>query len=264
MRKILAFDIETGPADEEFIRKYMKPYEAPPHPGEFDPASVKYGNMTDPAKRQAKLEGAKEKHAEAVAKWERDTANGDELTFQAAIEQAALSPILGRVLAIGYYGPDYNKGVMRIVGRSNEASEIKMLTDFWEIYKEKRREGWIKAGFNIHSFDLPFIAQRSWILGVPVPLNSVLAKGKWVDDETFVDLRKIWNLNQNGFGCSAVKSDLRNVSSILGVHSKTDGMSGGDFWKMWQGSDEDRKKAITYLRDDMLATYGVAERLLQG
>ena len=264
MRKILAFDIETGPADEEVIRKYMKPCEAPPQPGEFDPASVKYGNTTDPAKRQAKLEAAKEKHAEAVAKWERDTANGDELAYQAAMEQAALSPILGRVLAIGYYGPDFNKGVVGISSRTDEASEIKMLSSFWGTYQQKRREGWIMTGFNIHRFDLPFIAQRSWILGVPVPLNSVLAKGKWVDDETFVDLRRIWNLNQNELGGNVVKSDLRNVSSILGVHGKTDGMSGGDFWKMWQGSEEDRKRAITYLRDDMLATYGVAERLLQG
>lgn len=259
---ILAFDIETGPADEETVRKYMKPYEPPPHPGEFDPSEVKYGRMVDPAKKAAKLKEAEERHAEAVARWERNAANGDNIAFKEAMEQAALSPIIGRVLAIGYYSPDFNNGAVGIAGRSDEASEVNLLNGFWKLYQQKRQEGWTLAGFNIHGFDLPFLAQRSWILGVQVPINRVLAKGKWIDDETFVDLRKIWNLNQNQFGCSAVKNDLRNVSSVLGVHGKTEGMSGGDFWKLWQGSEEDRKQAINYLRDDMLATYQVAERLL--
>ena len=75
MNRLIAFDIETGPASLEELSLMEVP---------FDPATVKIGNLKDQVKIEEKIEAARKNH---------------ELDF---INKAALSPFTGRVIAIGW------------------------------------------------------------------------------------------------------------------------------------------------------------------
>lgn len=59
---MLCFDIETCPLSEEVVLAAAGEFIPPPHPGEFDPGSVKLGNLKDQAKIEAKIAEARAAH----------------------------------------------------------------------------------------------------------------------------------------------------------------------------------------------------------
>ncbi len=149
------WDIETGPRPWEEIERFFTP---PDHPGEFDPSTVKYGNLKDPAKRIEKSASAKAAHAALVGNWQ----SAADSAREEFVSRAALSPITGRVLLIGCLVN--GKEIML-----SDDSEADMLSAFWDLV-----ENWLAAktpmiGHNSASFDIPFMVRRSWALGVPVP-----------------------------------------------------------------------------------------------
>jgi DNA polymerase elongation subunit (family B) len=123
------------------------------------------GNLKDPAKIEAAI-------AEKKAEW---------------IETAALDPDYGRILSIGTFVEDkiavYINGEIYpefVPDESDEAetvvykaSETRILEAFWEDFR------WCDCrcvGFNILSFDLPYLLRRSMALGIKVPFLPSLAK----------------------------------------------------------------------------------------
>lgn len=49
----------------------------------------------------------------------------------------------------------------------------------------------------------------------------------------------------------------------LGLPGKTEGMHGDLVPKLWQGTDEDREKAKSYVRQDAICTYDLAKKILE-
>lgn len=100
------------------------------------------------------------KSQEAIEKWfrgERDK----------RVERAALSPIDGRITAIAV-APLW--GDMEPIALVNRVSERTLIVDF--LVAVSSCTGGVPAilaGFNIAEFDLPFIAARAAIHGVPMP-----------------------------------------------------------------------------------------------
>lgn len=244
---MLIFDIETGPLADDVVAQHFT-FEELPHPGEFDPASVKYGNTKDEAKRAVKLEECRQAHNLAVANYEHTVAAARDEAWQQFKDNAALSATTGMVLAIGIQRGD-KAGIFK-------GDEPTILAKFWKKYLECRPQTKL-VGCNIFEFDLPFLIRRSWILGVDVP-RSVCEFGKWNNfDPLFVDIRQRWQLGQRN-GCP---SSLDTMARALCCGHKTDGINGGDFARLWLGTSEEHQQAVGYLLNDLQLTASVAARL---
>lgn len=249
---MLIFDIETGPLADELLLDQFQ-FEPPPHPGEFDPAGVKYGNTKDPDKRAAKLKECQDAHNLAVANYEQDVAAARDQAWRGFKENAALQATTGQVLAIGLQRGDKPA----IIHGGTEADR---LARFWKKYTECRQQQAKMVGANICGFDLPFLIRRSWMLGVDVPSSAYeFTGGKWVNfDRLFFDLRTLWLLGQSNTNC---ESSLDTMARSLGVGRKTEGVSGGDFARLWFGTAEEQQQAVMYLLNDLKLTAAVAAKL---
>lgn len=253
MQSVLIFDIETGPlADEQLERVFTF---TPPDPpaAEFDASSVKYGNLKDEAKRATKLEEARAAHAASLNDWPTTLAALREAEWQKFKDKAALSAMTGKVLAIGVINGEGKTAILH-----GDGSEEKLLTDFWELCKKKRGKDRF-AGMNIYGFDLPFLIIRSWILGVSIPNYVYTPSGKWTNfDQSFVDLRCVWLL---GRSWGEAESNLNAVSLALGGKGKMQDVGGGDFARLWFGTEEEHELAVSYLINDLVETKFVANKL---
>lgn len=188
------FDIETGPLPDEELAL-------------VEPEFVANRTLKDPVKITADL-------AEKRANWK---------------ERAALSPVTGRVLAIGLLHK--TAGLQIIHGKP----EQEMLSEFWS---STAADKW--AGFGIFHFDLPFLIRRSWFHRVPVPMDT--RERYW--NPRFVDIREQWLLGDREFGGS-----LDLISRFLRTGQKNG--NGADFAKLYA---EQPDAALVYLRNDLMLT----------
>jgi len=255
---MLIWDIETGGLDEKVLAALCPAFESPPHPGEFNPAAVKYGNTKDEAKRAVILAEARDRHTALSANHESICKEGAEQHFADFKSKAALDATTGRVVAIGYQAADSGK-VAISDGKGDEAT---ILAEFWGKYQKCRQQAGSPrkmVGSNIFGFDLPFLIRRSWMNGVDVPASVVVNRRYF--DQLFVDLREVWLLGQRWGDCG---SSLDTMARALGVGEKRDGVNGvkgTDFARLWNGTAEERALAVAYLKNDLELTAGVAKRL---
>jgi uncharacterized protein YprB with RNaseH-like and TPR domain len=191
----------------------------------FDPAEVKTGNIKDPEKIAAKI-------AEAEVNHKRDF-----------IEKAALDPLTGRVVAIGLL--DASTGQFSVIGHDDEA---KTLAEFWDACRGEMMRIHQMVGFNTYQFDLPFLIRRSWKHRVLVPFG--IRRGRYWSDQ-MIDLRDGWQL-----GDRQARGSLDAIAKHLGLGGKNG--DGKEFATLWQN---DRAKAIAYLRNDLELTAKIAEVL---
>lgn len=226
----LVFDIETGAAPQdqlvEVIAKQMDEWEPPK-------------NIKD----EAKIEERRNKAIESI------------------ISKAALSPLTGRILAIGYLNPFKNGGTFAVHGVSegahepcDKSDEHDLISKFWSMVTSGRT----LLGWNILGFDLPFIYRRSVILGIDVPpMLRGDSNGRW--SQQFHDIMHLWSFGL--FGPDRYES-LDTVCKACGVVGKMDGIDGSMFEQMYlRGDSTTRAQAIEYCKMDLLACWSVAERL---
>lgn len=183
---------------------------------EFLPAA----NLRDPEKIKASV-------AEKEAAW---------------FDKLALDAKTGQVLAIGLLDTlEMEESPIRILTGPEKA----IIAEFWAAWNDGPKI----AGFCIKSFDLPFLVQRSWILGVPVPQD--LLEGRYWN-RRIVDLQEIWTC----FGYRTEGQSLDSISKALGFGGKTG--NGKDFARLFF---DDRKAALDYLSTDLELTAKLAARL---
>jgi len=246
----VVFDIETGPLELAALKEILPGWDSStmPHPGEFDPKSVKTGNLKDQAKIDAKIQEARESHIERVNNHGLDALRAEQNYWSEASSKAALSAATGRVVAIGC-----KTSAKLSIAAIGEKSEWQLLTDFWTLYEQLRKSDRNLVGFNSNEFDIPFLAQRSVVLGVPVP-RTLMKQGRYLD-EMFIDLRKVWS-----FGAKPAGS-LDMVCRACGIPGKPEGVNGAMFADLYFNPDT-RDEAIEYLENDLEMTFALAERLL--
>lgn len=251
---VIVFDIETGPIeDHELILGLSKPAAIPEKPADFDASEVRIGNMKDPEKIQAKIDEARSKREKEIADHEANCKAIADQWKSDCIGSAALSAVTGRVLAIGYKSPN----VTILSHLKNGTSEAQLLVEFWMQYEKARKSRRKMVGHNIFNFDLPFIAQRSWVNGVDVP-DAAIQQDKFWDNRVFVDTMKRWAAGKYGSDGS-IKLDT--LGRLFGLGGKTEGITGADFSRLFFGSKEERKQALDYLEQDVQVTYDVAMTL---
>jgi len=251
----IIFDIETGPEPEsllaelfEFDETKVKDHHLTGQ--EFDPKSVRYGNMKDEQKRAEKLEAERKKFEAAKKAVAKSIETERAEAWATFVEKAPLNPLTGRVVAIGYLG---SNGQLNLV--NGDGDEPAALRDFWETVAMASRGNHQLIGFNSAGFDLPFLVRRSWRHGVPIPTELVRSPNGRYWSPLFTDLLELWSTGDR----KAAKLDT--IARFFGVGSKPDGMDGGDFHRLWAGSEEDRQRAANYLENDLRMTQAVAERM---
>lgn len=234
-REVTVFDIETGPVAN--IEELIGPLEECPP---FDENSVKLGNLTDASKIRDKIEYARAKHA-------IDHAEKANAARNKKIDKAALSPMTGEIIAIGY-GDATGRRVI------HAASEREILREFWAIFRMATMptNGGKLAGWYVFGFDLPFIVQRSWFHEIAIPAGVVQNNRYW--NAAFIDLMDVFNLGRRDH------SGLDDVARFFGVGEKNG--DGGEFAKLWRsGEATERMKAVEYLTNDINLTLAVARRI---
>jgi len=222
----IVFDIETKAQAADKLLAGLPP---------FDPEAVKVGNIKDPAK-------IAEKVAQAEAKHQSDY-----------LAKAALSPATGEVCAIGLMESDGKETILTV--KDTGLDEAALLNAFWAHYRIElttRRTLWI--GHNVLDFDLPFLVNRSRILGVSISPNVFEVKGgrvRWSD--RFIDTRTVWLMGRKP---TDTPSSLDTVCGAFGLGSKAG--SGADFAALLE---TDTPAAIAYLRQDLTLTTNLARKL---
>jgi predicted PolB exonuclease-like 3'-5' exonuclease len=211
---MIYFDIETGPLPEDQLVALMPP---------FDPGEVKTGNIKDPDKIAAKIAEAKANHKRQF------------------LEDAALDPITGRVVAIGVWSDEG----FHVIGHDDEAQ---ILREFWELARGRMGYPERIGGFNVCGFDLPFLFRRSWKHRLQIPIG--IRRGRYWSEQV-IDLREVWQMGDRN-----ARGSLDAVAKHLGVGAKNG--DGKQFAELWQ---TDRPKAVDYLRNDLMLTARVAEAL---
>lgn len=134
------------------------------------------------------------------------------------VEMAALDPDYGRLLSIGFSTGDevtvmLNEAVFP--GHDYAMPEEDMLERFWMVLQSC---GGACVGYNILSFDLPYLMRRSMALGVKLPLVTMLAKFR---TEPVTDLMAIlYNWGGDRY------KPLKTVAMLYGLENGADGIDG--------------------------------------
>lgn len=158
------------------------------------------------------------------------------------IEKAALSPLTGQVLCIGVREPG---GAITILDGGGD--EARLLVEWRELVESSGYSRYF-AGFNIYSFDLPFLIRRAWHFGIAPCVRSGLNLRRL---ENWIDLREVWQC-----GDKQAEGSLNAIAKFFGIGAKTG--SGKDFPYLW-GSD--REAAADYLRNDLNLTHAIGVRM---
>lgn len=211
---MISTDIETAPLPEEQLKSLMPEFQAD-------------SRLKDP-----------EKIAQNIAKKEGEWK-----------DRAALSPITGRVIAIGSFNE--RSGYWSHIDADYESELLKC---FWGLFRA-HSDNPIICGWNIKGFDIPFLIKRSWANRVHVPSGVTHQyKGRTYLSERFVDLMEVWQLGNH----KEKYTSLDTACQHLGMQGKIDL---GDRLPH-EVLEEDPELFDTYLKDDVIKVNDIANIIL--
>jgi len=157
-------------------------------------------------------------------------------------KQKLINPIDSRVVAIGVKRADAEPIILM------NYSEKQMLEEFWKIFGEfkKASSGNTIVGFNIKSFDIPFLVTRSFI-------NKVKIYPFYIKE--IIDLREYLT----GFRFGKSRGTLKEFGEAIGVEliEDTDGSKIAFLCK-----SEDFEKIKEYLLKDLELTEKVHKMMI--
>ena len=213
MSNYIAFDIETGPAENALSY--------------FSRSEVKLGNLKDLNKIEAKLAEAEDEF----------------------LDKAALSPITGKVLAVGL-----SDGAVHEV--LTYESEKEIITETLERIGSQLMQQRPVVGWNIIKFDFPFLFKRAMMLGVPWPKHIWDLKKGYAHSQ-IIDLMRYWNM-----GDWKEMTKMDTVNRFLCGFGKPSGVTGADFARLFNGTPEKREKAIDYALNDVKILDSLTRKML--
>ena len=166
--------------------------------------------------------------------------------FDNLVEKAALSALTGEVCAIGY-----TEAGAESVNLIHGKAEADILTEFFGAISQNGALNSYLIGFNSKNFDIPFILQRAWKLGIPIPQGITdTGTGRLRLSAMNIDLMESFN-----FGAKAFVS-LDKVAKFFGVGEKTG--NGAQFWDTYK---TDKEAALAYLENDVKLTESIYNKM---
>jgi hypothetical protein len=256
----LIFDIETGPLPDEDLEQFFE-YDETKVTGyhligkTFDPASVKCGNLKDPAKIEAKVEEARKKFLDDQEAANVALAMGRDAAWEQFKSKAALSPVTGRVLAVGWHCDQWTEDQHFSTLWQNEHDEKTLVRMTLETIEKFIAGGHKVIGNNICNFDLPFLIRRAWKFGIRIPL-AITAELNSYRSTRIIDTLKEWRC---GVRDNSDCGKLDYIAKFFGVGEKNGNAT--DFHRLFFGTPEENKQAIDYLVNDVKLTYEVAKKM---
>jgi len=258
--KALVFDIETG-CEEDTVLETLFSFDETKVENysllgkEFDPKEVKVGNMRDANKIATKIEESRQKFevAKALAIDGIEAARVKE--WNAFKNKAALSPLTGRVLAIGRWNPEMPVGHVDCIQDGTEpVSENVLIENFLSMADAVLSDSGSLVGHNIIGFDLPFLLRRGLKFGIrpPKTITNALAQYR---PSNLIDTMREWQFGNRYEGF--VKLD--QLAAFFGTRRKTG--DGADFHKKFFGTPEERLEALAYCRNDVVMTAEIAMQM---
>ena len=166
--------------------------------------------------------------------------------FDNLVEKAALSALTGEICAIGY--AEAGTGQINLI---HDKGEAEILTEFFAAISQNGALNSYLIGFNSKNFDIPFILQRAWKLGLKIPQGITdTGAGRLRLSAMNIDLMESFN-----FGAKAFVS-LDKVAKFFGVGEKTG--NGAQFWETYK---TDKEAALAYLENDVKLTESIYNKM---
>ena len=191
-------------------------------------------------------------------RWENELAESKSAgVAQSQWEKTSFNPDVAPIacICISYFANQTNYEMsFDLMVYGNERAMLQAFHDHITEITSRHGEQIIKPNFIGHyitKFDLPFVWKRSVINNVKTCQGV-----KWVDARHGVncyDTMTAWS----GYG-NSISAD--NLSKLLGIKGKTEGMDGSLVYDTWQ---EDPKKVIDYCHDDVAMVKAIHERLIK-
>jgi len=233
------FDIETGPQSNAAIKEVLTYKEE-----EFKPR----GNTK-------KRETVAKQHEE----WQADAPLREAEWYSKQINKAALNPLVGRVIGVGWYSDAFGDTQIHMSnGPAAEKDLIECLLS--EIGHVVDRGGQVIT-YNGDAFDWPFLVLRCKVLGID--MGSYL-KIKPFDKfgktpESFIDIAKEWMLFGSRYNRSYDMPKFEELCRVFGIKAKSQGFRGDQFHTMLATNPE---AAREYLLEDVESLRLLAEKFL--
>jgi DNA polymerase elongation subunit (family B) len=163
------------------------------------------------------------------------------------MERAALSPMTGRVLAIGLQDSGSDEVVIHH-GEDELGILHALLADCGEVIHGPL------VGWNIKGFDIPFLTRRLWKYGLKAP-KWWTARPGWGKEPMVIDLMEEWKCGDY----KAAYTKLDHAAKFLGMEGKT-GAHAKDFGKLYV---EDQAAALAYLQRDVELVNKIHGRIMR-
>jgi len=167
------------------------------------------------------------------------------------IEKAPLLPEFGKIICMsfGMFGEDGKLHIMTIV----EDDEEKLMNRIAKVFSRASGSKKSLCGFNIKSFDIPWIVRKlyKYNIDIPLSLNFVGVK-PW--EILITDIHDIWK------GLGRYNISLAEVCYELGIESPKKIMSGEEVHEYYWNKN-DIKSIMTYCEGDVNSIIKIAEKL---
>lgn len=187
------------------------------------------------------------KKAETIAEWERETKPG---LVKEAIAKTSFSGAAGSVCCIGWAWNDAEPNSILAGGRVGD--EAAMLRAAAQVLQQTRPSGLerpVIVGHYVAGFDIRFLWQRAFVLGVPLPPWFPRDPKPWSDG--IHDTMTMWGGKE-----SISLDDLCKALLIPGKGN----MTGADVASMWERGEHEAVAA--YCRDDVSRVRAVHQRMM--
>ena len=194
------------------------------------------------------------------AKWYADNEYRSDLTEELLgkiyLEKAPLYSEYGKIVVITCGG--FKDNEIATISFSSEDNEEEIINNFFTFINKKisKNPTTCIVGYNINSFDVPFIIKRAFvnnILQIPT-IFKIFDKKPWELSAKFKDIFLLWQLNTRNF------VSLDAVASCLGIETHKDKMDGSMVGSTFH-KEKDLQKIVDYCEMDVILTGRVMKRL---
>ena len=172
----------------------------------------------------------------------------EEITPEDFYERAGIWAEFGKIICIsvGYFTKETNDKQLRIKSFYGD-DEQQILIDFKELLESHfNKNSQVLCAHNGKEFDFPYIARRMIIHQIVLPQKlNLFGKKPW--EVAHLDTMELWK-----FGDYKHYTSLKLLTSILGIPSPKDDISGSDVAKVYY-EENDLERIVQYCEKDTVA-----------
>ena len=215
-----------------------------------------FSSFEECKKQKPALAASFQKRAKWYADNEYRSDLTDELISKIYFEKAPLYSEYGKIVVISCGG--FKDGEVVTISFSSVYDEAEIINNFFTFINKKisKTPTSCIVGYNINTFDVPFIIKRAFInniLQIP-PIFRIFDKKPWELSAKFKDIFLLWQMNTRNF------VSLDAVASCLGLETHKDTMDGSMVGSTFH-KEKNLQKIVNYCEMDVALTGKVMKRL---